>query len=50
MTMRCTRYKTIRHEDILWADGKMSMEAHLVKVEDFQKKEEIGLGLASSQY
>jgi hypothetical protein len=38
MTMRCTRYKTIRHEDILWADGKMSMEAHLVKVEDFQKK------------
>jgi hypothetical protein len=45
--MHCIRYKTIIHEDILWVDGKMSMEAHLVKVEDFQKKVEIGLGLAS---
>ena len=36
--MHCIRYKTIIHEDILWVDGKMSMEAHLVKVEDFQKK------------
>jgi hypothetical protein len=41
MTMRCRRYKTIRHEDIFWADGKMSMEAHLVKVEDFKKKKKL---------
>jgi hypothetical protein len=41
MTMRCRRYKTIRHKDIFWADGKMSMEVHLVKVEDFKKKKKL---------
>jgi hypothetical protein len=38
MTMLFTRYKTIKHEVVLWVDGKMSMEAHLVKMEHFQKK------------
>lgn len=40
-------YKTIEHKVAIWVDGKTNTEIHS---ENFPRKKEIGLELASLQY